>query len=309
MLSVVSFGRQMEVSLLRPLTVLSRMPLRAMSHHAKTSAEAKEPLVKVEHDLDSQGQETGVVVVTFNNPSTLNALTQEMGLEFQRHMKQLEANKSLRAVVLTGAGRAFSAGGDIGFLEARKAVEPDENAQVMHRFYNLFLSVRKVPVPVIAAINGPAIGAGFCLALACDIRLASSEAKMGLNFVRLGLTPGMGGTHTLAAITNPAIASRLILTGDVVHAQEAHSMGLISEVTEAGVVAEKAITMARRIAQASPFAVRSSLAVLRKHVDNDLERALWTEADLQAQCYTKHDFAEGIASIKEKRIPLFNNSA
>ena len=141
-----------------------------------------------------------VAIITLNDPKRLNALNATMGDEFVSIIHDLiESNDmdGLGAVVLTGSGRAFSAGGDLNFLKDRSNDTPYRNAVIMRRFYERFLSVRKLPVPVVAAINGPAIGAGLALALACDVRVASKDAKMGITFVGLGLHPGMGSTHFL----------------------------------------------------------------------------------------------------------------
>ena len=139
-----------------------------------------------------------IAIVTFNDPKKLNALNADMGEEFKVVVNQLceEADsENLGAVVLTGEGRAFSAGGDLKFLRDRATDTPTRNATIMRRFYERFLSVRRLPVPVVAAINGPAIGAGLAVALACDVRIAAADAKMGITFVGLGLHPGMGSTH------------------------------------------------------------------------------------------------------------------
>jgi len=141
-------------------------------------------------------------------------------------------SEGLGAVVLTGAGRAFSAGGDLQFLYDRAKDTPSRNAVIMRRFYEKFLSVRRLPVPVVAAVNGHAIGAGLALALACDVRVCSAEAKMGITFVGLGLHPGMGSTHFLPRLVGVQQASLLMLTGRLVGAQEALRIGMVAEVHE-----------------------------------------------------------------------------
>jgi enoyl-CoA hydratase/carnithine racemase len=178
----------------------------------------------------------------------------------------------------------------------------------MRHFYQTFLSIRHLPVPTIAAINGHAVGAGACITLACDIRLMSLDAKFGLNFVKLGLTPGMGGSHTLSLLTNPQVAARIILTGDLVSATEAKELGMVLETYEdPEKLMRGALDLARRIAANSPVAVRAATRTLRLRIDDGLERALWREADTQGLAYAGADMKEGLDAIKNKRTPLFKD--
>jgi hypothetical protein len=165
------------------------------------------------------------------------------------------------AVVVTGAGGAFSAGGDMSFLHARGCDSPWRNTQVMRRFYERFLCVRKLPVPVIAAINGSAVGAGLCLALACDVRVASPTSKMGVTFVGLGLHPGMGCTHFLPLTVGPQVAARMMLTGELVGGEQALREGLIAALEDDP--EQAAVAMASRMAQQAPIAVRTCVRSLR----------------------------------------------
>ncbi|KJE97378.1 3-hydroxybutyryl-CoA dehydratase-like protein [Capsaspora owczarzaki ATCC 30864] len=251
------------------------------------------------------GASTGVAIVAFNTPHNLNAFTAELGQQFEATMSKLAVDPTLRAVVLTGNGRAFSGGGDLQFLLDRSKETAMNNAFIMKAFYRRFLSIRKVPVPTIAAINGPAVGAGFCVALACDLRLAATDAKMGVNFVKIGITPGMAGTHILPAISNPQIAARLCLTGDLISGAEAKELGLVTSVEQPDQLVPRALDLARRIANNSPRATRRLVMMLRGRVDQGLEQALWTEADAQASCYSEPDLIEGINAVKEKRAPKF----
>lgn len=139
-----------------------------------------------------------------------------MGQEFEQVVDTIATSREdIRAVVLTGAGKGFSAGGDINWLMERHAAEPHHNVDTMRRFYSMYLSVRRIPVPVISAINGAAVGAGLCLTLATDIRVAAKEAKLGFSFVHLGLHPGMAGTFFLPKVVPQQVANRLLLTGEV----------------------------------------------------------------------------------------------
>ncbi|KAJ3218359.1 hypothetical protein HDU67_005908 [Dinochytrium kinnereticum] len=233
------------------------------------------------------GKKTGVVTVQFNRPKNLNALTAEMG---------------------KGSGRAFSAGGDLAFLRARTKTPAPRNAEIMRKFYASFLSIRELPVPTIAAINGHAIGAGACLALACDLRvMEEGKGRFGLNFVRIGLTPGMAGTHTLPRVTNPQVAARLILTGDLINAKEAQSLGVVLKSVPEGQVLSESLSIARRIATASPIAVRGATRSLRLTMDDNMERALWREADAQGLAYGAGDMAEGLDALAEGREPVYRD--
>ena len=245
-------------------------------------------------------------VLQLNAPDKLNALTVEMGEDFERAVRCLREQEDIVAVVLTGAGRAFSAGGDLAFLLARAADRPEHNSREMLKFYSRFLTLRTLEVPVIAAVHGPAIGAGMCLALAADMRVVGADAKLGVTFVGLGLHPGMGATHFLPKICGPERAARWLCTGRVISGEEAERWGIASEVAPRDEVLATAKTLALEIGNASPVAVRGVIATLRRADDADLYRALAREADAQAHSYATEDLQEGIAALREKRAPKFS---
>jgi enoyl-CoA hydratase/carnithine racemase len=246
-----------------------------------------------------------IALVTLNNAATRNSMTESMGDEFSAAMKDLSVNKDIRAVVLTGAGSAFSAGGDMAFLQARLKDTPEGNIKAMIAFYYRFLSLRQVPVPIIAALNGPAIGAGFCVALACDMRVAAEDAKLAVNFTRLGIHPGMGATYSLPRLVGNAHASRLLLTGDMISGADAYRMGIVVDAKPAPAVLESALTLAKSVASASKVAVVETVKTLRGS-DEALHQALIREAEAQAVCYTQgKDLAEALTALKEKRSPSF----
>lgn len=260
--------------------------------------------VRVRWD-EHEGARTGVAVLSLNRPERLNALTVSMGASFEAAVTALGTEPDLRAVVLTGEGRAFSAGGDLDFLERRAAAGPQENAEEMRAFYRRFLALRSLPVPALAAVNGPAIGAGLCLALACDLRVCARNAKLGLTFVGLGLHPGMGATHLLPTLVGHQTASRLLLTGDVIDGDEALRLGLVAEAVDTEDVLPRTLELARRMAAAGPVAVRSTVRSLRMLADEGLERALWREADAQAHCYSTADLRSGIEAVRTKSKAVF----
>lgn len=251
---------------------------------------------------------TGVVQLTLNRPEKLNALTVEMGVRLQAVVAELRNDAGVRAVVLTGAGRAFSAGGDLNFLNDRQRNRGDveSNYEAMRRFYSLFLSIRSLPVPVIAAVNGSAVGAGCCLTGAADLRVVARPAKIGVNFTRLGISPGMAGTHFLPQVFGGQFATWLMLSGDLVSAEEAHANGYSLQLldTPEATVAE-AIRRATVIAASSPIAVRQTVRALRLRSSDGIEASLTREADAQAHCFGHPDFVEGLRAIESKTTPKF----
>merc|ERR1712168_1682547 len=254
-------------------------------------------------NFEHEGQ---VAVLTLNAPSKLNALSEEMGDELTDHVNTLKENAAIRCCVVTGAGKAFSAGGNLQFLMDRHNDTPANNIAVMEAFYKRFLCLRQLPVPVIGAINGPAVGAGFCLALGgCDIRVASTKAKMGLTFAKLGLHPGMAATHFLPLIAGPQVAADLLLTGRLISAAEGLSMGLVARVSEDAVA--DAMSIAKDICLSGPVAIRTLVKTLRDRQNHGLEKAYMVEATAQSICYPTRDLAEGVKALQEKRSPVFEN--
>jgi enoyl-CoA hydratase len=263
--------------------------------------------IRIEWDANNYVK-TGVCTIYLNAPEKLNALTEELGEAFATTIAALRQEPDLKAIVLTGAGKAFSAGGDLAFLLDRTTDAPHENSLRMRLFYERFLSLRSLPVPVIAAVQGAAVGAGLCLALACDMRVVASEARLGATFVGLGLHPGMGGTHTLPRVAGNETAAYLLLTGALISGAEAVARGLAFEHVPADRVLDRAIEVARQIALQAPLAVRQTLRTLRAREDEGLERALAREADAQALSYATSDLREGIAALREKRAPVFTGT-
>ena len=264
-----------------------------------------EPLILQARDAD-------VVTLTFNDPTRMNAMTQAMGAAFSAAIAELAGDASLRAVVLTGGGRAFSAGGDLAMIEARAeqgaANGPRGRGEIrdgMRSFYQLFLAVRDLPCPTLAAINGAAIGAGLCVALACDVRVAASEAKLGLNFTQLGLHPGMGATWTLPRLVGDARAAEILFSSRVLLGSEAAAIGLVNRAVPAAEVLPAARALAAEFAAAAPLAVRGVKRALRRSQQASLEDQLSFEAREQAACFESEDVREGLAAVRERRPPKF----
>ena len=265
-----------------------------------------EPLVLQKRDAD-------VAIVTFNDPHRRNAMTEAMGHAIAEQIDALVGDDSLRAVVLTGAGRAFSAGGDLAMIEnmaTKGSSSPGgetrkEIGDFMRRFYGLYLSVRDLPCPTIAALNGAAIGAGLCIALACDSRIAARDAKLGLNFTRLGIHPGMGATWNLPRLVGPAHAAELLFTGRILDGAEAERIGLVNRTVDGDSVLPEALETARAMALSAPIAVRGTKRALARSLDSDLAGQLDFEADQQARCSETADLREGLAAARSKRPPRF----
>ncbi len=262
------------------------------------------PLIRVEHP------EPGVAVVVLDDPDRRNAMTVDMGEALRETTAALADDEGLRAVVLTGEAPAFSAGGDLAMLEdyGRRTREEGFDATApMRDFYGRFLTVRDLPVPVIAAINGHAVGAGLCVALACDLRIVADEAKVGLNFSRLGLHPGMGGSWLLPAILGTQRAAELLYTGRLVPGHQAADWGLALESLPADEVLPRALTLASEIAESAPQVVRQLKQTLRSPAAT-LDQALEREAACQAVNYGTDDLVEGLAAGRERRAPRFRGA-
>jgi len=264
-------------------------------------------------DLVRESRSEDIVTLRFNDPDRLNAMTREMGEAFRLRIGNLVADESIRALILTGEGRAFSAGGDLDMLE----IQADRGAAApglawrgirddMSAFYRLFLSIREMPCPTLAAINGHAIGAGLCVALGCDFRFVAAEAKLGLNFTRIGLHPGMAATWTLPRLIGPALASELLFTSRTIDGQEAVRIGLANRVLPRGEVLAAAHSTAEEIAQNAPLAVRATKRALRRSENVTLEDQLQFEASEQARNFETADAQEGIAAVRERRSPNFS---
>lgn len=249
----------------------------------------------------------GVVTVTLNDETNLNAMSDEMAREFSSLVGDLRGRKSLRAIILTGAGKAFSAGGHLSMLEAKRTKSAEENRRGMLEFYNSFLSIRDLNVPLIAAINGAAVGAGLCVACACDIRVASSHSKLGFTFLKLGLHPGMGATYFVPRIVGQSAATELLVTGRVIEAQEALRIGIVSKLCEPGEVLREARAIAAEITACGPEATAQLVQTMRGD-PSILASALAREATCQSINYGSDEFAEGVAAVREKRLPSFAKS-
>jgi enoyl-CoA hydratase len=242
-------------------------------------------------------------VVTLNRPKVMNALNRTLFTELDDAFTALAAESGVRAVILTGTGeKAFAAGADISELASLSAVE---GQQLARRGQAVFRRIETCGKPVIAAIKGFALGGGCELAMACTIRIASDRARLGQPEVRLGLVPGYGGTQRLPRLVGKGAAMKLLLTGDMVGAEEAFRIGLVDEVVPAEALLPRAETLARAIAQQAPLAVAGCIQAVEGGYDLPLDSGLELEASLFGLACATEDKAEGTKAFLEKRAPVW----
>jgi enoyl-CoA hydratase/carnithine racemase len=246
----------------------------------------------------------GITTITLSDELNLNAMSEEMATEFAATVSALRASQAVRVIVLTGAGRSFSAGGHLAMLDAKRTLTADQNRSGMLAFYDSFLSILSLNVPIIAALQGAAVGAGLCLACACDIRIATSDAKLGFTFLKLGLHPGMGGTFLLPRVVGRSVATELLLTGRIIPADEALRIGLVSKISTREKLLDDAYAIAHEILSCGPDASAQLLQTMRSDLAG-LPAALEREAHCQSTNYGSAEFAEGLASVREKRPAKF----
>ncbi|HYM83795.1 MAG TPA: enoyl-CoA hydratase-related protein [Candidatus Dormibacteraeota bacterium] len=246
----------------------------------------------------------GVVrLVTLDRPAALNALTIPMKLQLLRALRDAEHDREVRAVVVTGSGRAFCAGQDL-----HERLEPDApplEIEIRERYAPLVRQLVSMPKPVVAAVNGVAAGAGASLAFACDLRVAAEDARLVLAFGRIGLVPDSGATWLLPRLVGLGRATELAYLPDPVTAAEALRLGLVNRVVPADSVVSEAVALAARIAEGAPIALGLTKRALGRALESTLDEALAYEAALQGIAGRTADHAEGIAAFVEKRPPRF----
>ena len=242
--------------------------------------------------------EEGVAWLELADPARLNAMSEAMATDMNTVVAQL-AGAAPRVVVLSGQGGSFSAGGDLAMLEAKQTRSWNRNMGDMLNFYWSFLQLLRLEVPLIAAVHGWAVGAGCCLAAACDLRLADPGARFRVPFVQMGLFPGMGTTLWFRQRMGPWAAD-FLLRGTTLSAEQAAQRGLVTEVSAPGEVLSLARQQAREILRNGPEATRDLLRLLRPD-PAELQLALAREADLQAQSYNRDEFASGLERARARR--------
>ena len=247
----------------------------------------------------------GVALLTLDNPDQRNAMSEQMTASWVTAVEALKADRTVRAVVVTGEGSAFCSGGDTSWIVSEPDAAVDELRTRMIAFYRAWLSIRSLEVPTVAAVNGGAIGAGLCLALACDIRYAASSARLGAPFVRLGMHPGMAATWLLPEAVGLAAARDLLLTGRTVDADEALRLGLVSRVVDDASFHDEVLDAATGIATTAPIASRLTKLALADGGHASYDAALQWEALAQPATLATEDLHEGVLAAREKRAPSF----
>jgi 2-(1,2-epoxy-1,2-dihydrophenyl)acetyl-CoA isomerase len=253
--------------------------------------------------------QSGIATVTLNRPERLNALDYALRDEVLRVLDMVAQDDDVRVVILTGAGRAFCAGADIqDVLQRGLDMDPETRERQEVRDFNALVRVmRQVEKPIIAAVNGAAVGGGCCLALAADIRLACPEARFGMVFVRLGLSSAdMGGTFLLPRLIGVARASELLLTGDIIDAERAEQLGLIARLVPAEHLLSAARGYAERLAAGPPIGLALTKRALNRSLGMDIAEHLDYEAYVQSKCMLTADHREGIEAFLQKRTPQFH---
>jgi len=249
-------------------------------------------------------ERTGAVAtVTVNRPKVLNALNAQTLRELAAAFDEVEADSSIRCLVLTGAGeKAFVAGADINELAK---MQPMQAKDLAFAGQQVFGRLERMTKPSIAMINGFALGGGCELALACTLRTASTAAKLGLPEVSLGIIPGYGGTQRLARIAGPGVAREWVLTGDMYSAEEAHRVGIVNRVFAPEALREGTMQIVDTIGKRGPVAVRLALETIRRGMNMSQPEGEIIESDMFALAATTTDMREGMAAFLEKRKPLF----
>jgi enoyl-CoA hydratase len=255
--------------------------------------------------LRVERHDDGVVLLTLALPDKRNAMTDALTAAWGETVAGLKGDRSVRCVVVTGEGRAFCAGGDVGWLAAEPDASVDQLRDRMLPFYRTWLSLRALDVPSVAVVNGAAVGAGGALALSADVRYAGASAKFTVPFAHLGMHAGMATTWLLPEVVGLAAARELLLTGRVCDAQEMLRLGLASAVYDDDVLLERALEHARAIAAGAPVAQRLHKVALADGGHASFEDALRWEALAQPVTLASSDLQEGLRARAEKRTPRF----
>jgi enoyl-CoA hydratase len=242
-------------------------------------------------------------IVKINRPDVLNAVNVETILEIEKAVKEFNDNKDILVIIITGEGKSFVSGSDISRLAEMDSLKAREYSQIGQRVLSYIENIEK---PVIAAVNGYALGSGCELAMACDIRIASEKAKFGQPEVKLGLIPGHAGTQRLARLVGVGKAKEMIFTGDLIDAQEAMRIGLVNKVVASDKIIEEAKNIAHKIIDVGPTAVRLAKTVINRGIDANLTTASSYEMEAFSILFSTDEAKEGMKAFLEKRKPKWD---
>lgn len=255
-------------------------------------------------------KENGTAILTLNRPNRLNAFTNRMYQELPNILDEVRKDDKIKVIILTGAGRGFCAGSEMFSVSERvgdtlKMSQPKSRFQSLQQIGAIALDIANIDKPIIAAINGVAVGAGFSLALLTDIRLASQNVRLGARWSNIGLAPDLASTYYLPRIVGISKAMELMITGDLITADEAFRIGLVNMVTSPEHLMIKAREMAEKIVNGPSIAIELTKRGLYRSLNNDLKTQLDYETYAQHICRQTEDAAEGVNAFIEKRKPLF----
>lgn len=243
-------------------------------------------------------KENNIGILSINRPDELNSLNSAVLNELDMVINQISLDDEIHVLIITGEGRAFVAGADIGEMKNKNPMEAREFAQ---KGLSVFRKIELMEKPVIAAVNGFALGGGCELSMCCDIRIASDKAKFGQPEVGLGITPGFGGTQRLARLVGLGNAKQLIFTGDIIKADEALRIGLVNNVVLSSELMDTAIKLAEKIASKGQLAIRFAKTAINRGIETDLETGMVIERELFSLCFATEDQKEAMSAFLEKR--------
>src|SRR5687768_12384745 len=251
-------------------------------------------------------ENNGITTITLNRPEKLNALAGHMRRDLAEALEHSGSDRNARVVIITGAGRAFCAGGDVAAMaELIDRQDAEEFSRLLGSARRVITAIRQMNKPVIAAVNGPASGAGCNLAFACDLRIASTTASFTQSFVRVGLHPDWGGTYFLPRLVTPNKACEMFFLGEAIDAEEALRLGIVNSVVQPSELETATLELARRLCEAAPISLGAAKQAVYISQGADLEEMLRYETEVQMRCFESHDGAEGLRAFLEKRRPKF----
>jgi 2-(1,2-epoxy-1,2-dihydrophenyl)acetyl-CoA isomerase len=248
----------------------------------------------------------GIATITLNRPDKLNAFVGHMRRDLAEALEHAGSDRGTRVVIITGAGRAFCAGGDIAFMaELMQRRDAEEFSRILGAGRRVILAIRQMTKPVIAAINGPASGAGCNLALACDLRIAANTATFSQSFAKVGLHPDWGGTYFLPRLVTPNKACEMFFLGESIDAAEAARLGIVNQVVAPEELESATMALAQRLRAAPPIALAAAKHAVYLSQAAELEEMLRYETEAQLRCFESDDGHEGVHAFLEKREPKF----
>ena len=248
----------------------------------------------------------GILTITLNRPEKLNAFIGHMRRDLAEALEHAASDRSVRVVIITGAGRAFCAGGDVAFMaQLMQRRDSEEFARILGAGRRVILALRQMTKPVIAAVNGPASGAGANLAFACDLRIASTNATFSQSFLKVGLHPDWGGTYFLPRLVTPNKACELFFLGESIDAAEAQRFNIVNQVVAPEDLEAATMQLAQRLRAAPPLAIAAAKQAVYASEAADLEEMLRYETEAQLRCFDSDDGHEGVRAFLEKREPHF----